>query len=118
MGSSKIISNFKNNGAVTLCDWIGKVKCKKREVKRKTRDRDLRVVAILTTALQRAETEMRKKQQERAAKWAELHLQVTILKEETDMKRQKEIDEIWTSDLNGLNNFINDLKQIKTNVVR
>lgn len=125
MGSSSpfIISNYKNN-QITLCDWIGKVRVKKREIRRRKSPTDLRIAAMLTTALQRAEAEMRRKQQERAMKWAELNLQIRQIPipknidDEEEIQRKKEIDELWHTELNGLDNFINSLNQIKTNVVR
>lgn len=117
MGSSKIIASFnKNETKVTLCDWISKVRCKKREAKR--RCHDLRVVAILSTALYRAEAEMRQKQQERAAKWAQLHFEVTMMNKKEEEKRRKEVQELWETDLSDLNNFIKDLSRIKTSVAR
>lgn len=119
--SKEIISNFKTN-QFTLCDWIGKVKGKKRELRRKRSSNDLRVAAMLTTALIRAEAEMRRKQQDRAVKWAQLNIQIrqTSIREddEEELRRKKEIDDLWLSELNGLDNFINSLNKIKTNVVR
>lgn len=119
--SKEIISNFKTN-QFTLCDWIGKVKGKKRELRRKRSNNDLRVAAMLTTALIRAEAEMRRKQQDRAVKWAQLNIQIrqTSIQEddEEELRRKKEIDDLWLSELNGLDNFINSLNKIKTNVVR
>lgn len=119
--SKEIISNFKTN-QFTLCDWIGKVKGKKRELRRKRSNNDLRVAAMLTTALISAEAEMRRKQQDRAVKWAQLNIQIrqTSIREddEEELRRKKEIDDLWLSELNGLDNFINSLNKIKTNVVR
>lgn len=119
--SKEIISNFKTN-QFTLCDWIGKVKGKKRELRRKRSNNDLRVAAMLTTALIRAEAEMRRKQQDRAIKWAQLNIQIrqTSIREddEEELRRKKEVDDLWLSELNGLDNFINSLNKIKTNVVR
>lgn len=122
MGCS-IISNYnKNSQKITLCDWISKVKCKKRDLRRKRSSHDLRIAAMLTTALMRAEHDMRQKQQERATKWAELHIQInqtTVSEDEAAEERhKKEIEDLWNSELNGLDNFINSLNQIKTSVVR
>lgn len=122
MGSSvrqEIVSNY-STSQITLGDWIGKVKGKKRELRRK--NNNLRVAAMLTTALKRAEAEMRRKQQERALKWAELNVQIreAVVKEsaEDDERRKREIDELWMGELNGLDNFINSLSQIKSSVER
>lgn len=115
----EILSNY-SSSQITLGDWIGKVKGKKREMRRK--NTNLRVAAMLTTALRRAEAEMRHKQQERALKWAELNIQIreTAVKEseEEEEKRKREIDELWLGELNGLDNFINNFNQIKSSVVR
>lgn len=115
----EILSNYSST-QITLGDWIGKVKGKKREMRRK--NANLRVAAMLTTALRRAEAEMRHKQQERALKWAELNVQIreTAAKEseEEEERRKREIDELWLGELNGLDNFINSFNQIKSSVVR
>lgn len=122
MGSSvrqEIVSNF-SSSQITLGDWIGKVKGKKREMRRK--NANLRVAAMLTTALRKAEEEMRRKQQERALKWAELNVQIreAVFKERevNEERRKREIDELWMGELNGLDNFINSLSQIKSSIVR
>lgn len=124
MVSTHILSNYdsQKGKCVSLFDWIGKVKCKKTEMRRKRRQQDLRVAAILTRALIRAEQEMRIKQQERALKWAKLNLDMTshhVLKTaEEEEKHNKEVSEIWNSDLSQLDDFLNSLNQIKTSVVR
>lgn len=91
-------------------------------MRRKRRQQDLRVAAILTTALIRAEQEMRIKQQERALKWAKLNLEInqhSVLKSaEEEEKHKKEISDMWNSELSELDEFINSLSQIKTSVVR
>lgn len=115
----EILSNYSTT-QITLGDWIGKVKGKKREMRRK--NANLRVAAMLTTALKRAEAEMRHKQHERALKWAELNVQIreTAAKEseEEEERRKREIDELWLGELNGLDSFINEFNQIKSSVVR
>lgn len=124
MVSTHIISNYDSTKgrAVSLFDWIGKVKCKKTEMRRKRRNQDLRVAAILTTALRRAEHEMRIKQQERALKWAKLNLEISrhsVLKTAEEEERHKrEVSEMWNSELSELDEFINSLSQIKTSIVR
>lgn len=115
----EILSNFATT-QITLGDWIGKVKGKKREMRRK--NANLRVSAMLTTALRRAEAEMRRKQQERAQKWAELNVQIretaAKLSDEEEERRKLEIDALWLGELNGLDSFMTSLSQIKTSVVR
>lgn len=124
MVSSHIISNYdvKKGRAFSLFDWIGKVKCKKTEMRRRRRNQDLRVAAILTTSLISAEREMRIKQQERALKWAKLNLEISQQSEsksaEEEEKHKQEVSEMWNSELSELDEFINSLSQIKTSVVR
>lgn len=124
MVSSHIISNYdvRKGRAISLFDWIGKVKCKKTEMRRKRRNQDLRVAALLTTALISAEREQRIKQQERALKWAKLNLEINQQSEpktaEEEEKHKREVSEMWNSELSELDEFINSLSQIKTSVVR
>lgn len=134
--SKAILSNYTSN-QITLCDWIGKVKVKKRQLRRCRRTHnDLRIAAVLTTALQRAEEEMRRKQQDRAVKWAQLNIQIrqstmaeqqqrqqqmeleSAAQQAEEEKKRREIDELWMTELNGLDKFINNMNQIKTTVVR
>ncbi|XP_070071128.1 uncharacterized protein [Drosophila takahashii] len=58
----------------TLGDWVRNFRAKRQKMRRKLRGAgsDLRVNAILSTALFHAEHEMRKKQQERFSRWLEL----------------------------------------------
>lgn len=128
MVSSKIISNFpKSDKRITsLCDWIGRIKNKKKDFRRNTRfNQNLRVATLLTQALDRAEHEMRIKQRERAQKWAnfsaEVNMQIeqNLYEEETKhQQNRKDIEEMWNGELNGLDNFMKNLSQIKTNIVR
>lgn len=124
MVSSRILSNYdsRKSQAVSLFEWIGKVKCKKVEMRRKRRQQDLRVAAILTTALLRAEQEMKMKQQERALKWAQLNLELkrhsALSTIEGEEKHKKEVSDMWNSELSELDEFINSLSQVKTTVVR
>ena len=123
MGSSRILSNYDRRGkTVSLFDWIGKVKCKKIEMRRKRRSQDLRVAAILTDALIRAEKELRRKQQERALKWAQLNIELSqrsaSVSAEEEERHKQEISEMWNSELSELDKFINSLSQVKTSVVR
>ena len=59
----------------TLSEWISTVRHKKGAIRRQRKSRDLRVAAVLTTAIRRAETELRRKQAERAQRWAQVRAQ-------------------------------------------
>lgn len=59
---------------LTLGDWIGRVRCKRRSARRK--NANLRIAAVLEMALRSAETELKVRQQQRAAKWATLNQQI------------------------------------------
>lgn len=125
MVSSHIISNYdvRTSKALSLFDWIGKVRCKKTELRRRRRKVDLRVAAILTRTIITAEKEMRIKQQERALKWAKLNLEITQQindqkSPEDEEKHKQEVSDMWNSQLSELDEFINSLSQIKTPVLR
>lgn len=60
----------------TLSEWITTVRYKKGVIRRQKKNRDLRVAAVLATAIQRAEMELRRKQAERAQRWAQVRAQV------------------------------------------
>jgi len=62
-----------DNKPQTLCDWVKNFRIKKIQMKRKYRHgSNLRVCAMLTTALNSAEQELKRKQQDRFNKWAEM----------------------------------------------
>ncbi|KAI8039428.1 hypothetical protein M5D96_008152 [Drosophila gunungcola] len=58
----------------TLTDWVRNFRVKRQKMRRKLRGagNDLRVNAILSTALLHAEHELRRKQQERFSRWLEM----------------------------------------------
>lgn len=61
----------------TLGDWVKNFRLKKLQMKRKLRSGgNLRVCAILSTALMTAELELRRKQQERFQKWLEFQTKI------------------------------------------
>ncbi|XP_061399463.1 uncharacterized protein LOC133335174 [Musca vetustissima] len=62
----------------TLGDWVKNFRLKKIQMKRKLRasGAELRVAAILSTALMSAEHELRRKQQERFQKWLEFQSKI------------------------------------------
>jgi len=111
---------------MSLCDWIGRIKNKKRNIRRDNRfSQNLRVFAVLTQALDRAEVDMREKQRERAERWAAFtaevnaHIEQNLYEEEAKQEQyRQEAADLWNGELNGLDNFIKSLSQIKTNVVR
>lgn len=122
-------SKFANyhNKTEELNEWIRKVRTKKVFKKRVSHGTDLRTMAILTQALHKAEYILRQKQEERAQKWARIksHLtennaqqtyyeNVRLSQEEVDAHK-KQIDDMWSNELNGLNNFMKNLHQIKVN---
>lgn len=119
-------SKFANyhNKTEELNEWIRKVRTKKIVKKRVSHGQDLRVLAVLTRALRSAEQDLRQKQEERAQKWARIraHLcdnepaaQFAMLSPEEAEAQKKQIDDLWSTDLNGLNTFMKNLHQVKVN---
>lgn len=117
-------SRFANysNKTEELNEWIRKVRSKKIVKKRSSHGQDLRVLVMLSQALRSAENDLRKKQEERAQKWAQIKIHLnenTIsnsdncgsLSDEEEQKRR--IDNLWSSELNGLNTFMKNLHQVK-----
>lgn len=124
-------SRFANysNKTEELNEWIRKVRCKKIVKKRASHGQDLRVISILSQALRKAQDDLRKKQEERAHKWAQIKIHLndschdsnskclengnlSNLSDEEEQKRQ--IDNLWSSELNGLNTFMKNLHQVKS----
>lgn len=61
----------------TLGDWVKNFRLKKMQMKRKLRlGGELRVCALISTALMTAELELRRKQQERFQKWLEFQTKI------------------------------------------
>lgn len=116
----------------SLCDWVRNFRIKKVAMRRK-RGGDLRVAAILTTALSRAEAELRRKQNERALRWSELQSKLlckdgnrianqlttptydsecgaSLYSDDDDMEKQRrQIESYWKCELSGLDDFFNSL---------
>lgn len=132
--SSKFRAYNKNE---VLTDWIRNVRSKKIMKKKESRGQDLRTLAILTAAIVRSEEELKKKREERAQKWAQIRNRLneninnyTISEsnqnhnfnsaklDEEEQKQKEEAKALWHSELNGLDNFINNLNSIKTTVIR
>lgn len=120
-------SRFANysNKTEELNEWIRKVRSKKIIKKRASHGQDLRVLVMLSQALRTAEQDLRKKQEERAQKWAQIkmHLNDSNTKNCHDSnnysnsdneEEKREIDNLWSSsELNGLNTFMKNLHQVK-----
>lgn len=100
-----------------LNQWIRKVRSKKIVKKRISHGEDLRVLAMLTSALQNAEQNLRRKQEERAQKWAQLKSrlepQEIVLTEQENALKKQTIDDLWSTELNGLNDFMKNLHQVR-----
>lgn len=111
--SSEIV-DFCESKNESLTNWVRQVKSKSCKV-RSMRRRNLRVIALLTNSLSRAENELLSKQRERARRWAELQMDRGFhqSEEEASRKEKERIDNIWNSELSGLNNFFRELDQVK-----
>lgn len=107
-----------------LANWISRVRCKKLTCRR-NRKRDLRVEAVLTCALSKAEHELRSKQLSRISKWQQFKKQ--FLKDiyyGEDQKNSKSFEESnpWQGplcpELSSLDNFMSKLREIKAPLQR
>lgn len=121
----------------TLNEWINAIRYKKGIIRRQRKNPNLRVAAVLTTAIMRAEMDLKRKQTERAQRWAQVRAQYDengssssspAKDREMDgghfesaddvLRREQEVAKLWSSELIGLDNLFNDLNQIKTVVAR
>ncbi|KAM0728209.1 hypothetical protein ACS0PU_005678 [Formica fusca] len=118
-----------------LAKWIVNVRRKKLEC-HKTLKRDLRMEAVLTHALRNAEYEYRAKQLSRVSRWRRLRGRLLkdveygscglynaaehreVEKQHNVSKRNKLSQESWRDELNSLDNFLQQLGQIKSIVQR
>lgn len=114
-----------------LANWISRVRCKKL-LCRRNRKRDLRVEAVLTCALFKAEHELRSKQLSRISKWQQFKRQ--FLRETDysscdyyngmDMKNSNSYQEEdpWQGplcpELSSLDSFMSKLGEIKVPLQR
>lgn len=114
-----------------LANWISRVRCKKLMCRR-NRKRDLRVEAVLTCALFKAEHELRSKQLSRITKWQQFKKQ--FLRETNyascdfyngvDMENSKSYQEEdpWQGplcpELSSLDSFMSKLGEIKVPLQR
>ncbi|XP_047537055.1 uncharacterized protein LOC125071040 [Vanessa atalanta] len=110
----KSVVDFCESKSESLSNWVRKVKCKSLNAKTK-RKRDLRIIAILSHSLSRAESELLTKQRERARRWAQMQADLGLNnKEEEVAKQQREkINNFWKNDLSGLDNFFKELDNVK-----
>ncbi|KAH8303856.1 hypothetical protein KR018_012336 [Drosophila ironensis] len=118
----------------TLTDWVRNFRLKRQKMRRKLRGAgsDLRVNAILSTALFHAEHELRRKQQERFSRWLEMQTRfvphgrthcgsdvssgTTDARAKVEAQEQREIeDSLWRSELSGLDTFMRSLSSSNNN---
>lgn len=113
--NDKSIVDFCESKTESLSNWVRQVKSKSMNARMK-RNRDLRVIAILSNSLSRAESELVTKQRERARKWAQMQADLGLRNTEEDVTKQQKqkIDGLWNSELSSLDNFFKDLDNFKT----
>uniref|UniRef100_A0A1E1W282 Uncharacterized protein n=1 Tax=Pectinophora gossypiella TaxID=13191 RepID=A0A1E1W282_PECGO len=112
--NEKNVVDFCESKAESLNNWVRQVKNKSSNAKTK-RKRDLRIIAILSNSLLRAENELLMKQRERARKWAQMQADLGLSNREEELARQEKekIDNIWKNDLSGLDSFFKELDNVK-----
>ncbi|TDG45130.1 hypothetical protein AWZ03_008468 [Drosophila navojoa] len=124
----------------TLTYWVRNFRMKRMQMRRKLRGSgSLRVNAILSTALFSAEHELRRKQQERFSRWLDvqtkfipngnkIHNQnnncsekfhhdcdVTVETETEEFERRNVENNLWQSELSGLDKFLSSLSSSNKN---
>ncbi|XP_073968069.1 uncharacterized protein [Bombus fervidus] len=110
-----------------LVTWISRVRCKKLRCRRYRR-RDLRIEAMLTSTIFKAEDELRIKQLSRALKWQQLKKQLLknanyINYERYDDEDTSEQNSPWKEpelcpELSSLDNFMSKLSEVKVPLQR
>lgn len=110
----KSIVDFCESKTESLSNWVRQVKSKSLNAKTK-RKRDLRIIAILSNSLSRAESELISKQRERARRWAQMQADLGLCNKEEEVakQQQKKIDNFWKNDLSGLDSFFRELDNVK-----
>ncbi|XP_017876429.1 uncharacterized protein LOC108622837 [Ceratina calcarata] len=129
---SREVNACKQSHTEQLANWISRVRCKKLMCRR-NRKRNLRVEAVLTCALSKAEHELRSKQLSRISKWQQLKKQLlnnpnysnfVELYGDEDVKnwtshREKDL---WQGplcpELSSLDNFMSQLGEVKVPLQR
>lgn len=76
MVAIKNVEDEYSHNSKTLGDWVKDFRLKRTQMKRKFRSGNLRICAILSTALTTAEFELRRKQQDRFQKWLEFQTKI------------------------------------------
>ncbi|PNF22730.1 hypothetical protein B7P43_G07152 [Cryptotermes secundus] len=110
-------------GQDRLVDWITKVRVKKRSLTRHRKE-NLRVDAILTSALMKAETLLRMKQQQRFQRWQRLKTEVckadctNVCSATSNERVSNQWDEKTCEEINSLDRFMCLLNEVKTPVQR
>jgi len=122
----------------TLTYWVRNFRMKRVQMRRKMRGSgSLRVNAILSTALLHAEHELRRKQQERFSRWLdiqtkfvphgrthcasdanekyELNCVETVESETAEFERRNVENNLWRSELSGLDSFLSSLSSSNNN---
>lgn len=109
-----------------LANWISRVRCKKL-LCRRNRKRNLRIEAVLTCALSKAEHELRSKQLSRISKWQQFKkqfLKTADYQNNEDMRNSNSYQENnpWQGplcpELSSLDNFMSKLAEIKVPLQR
>ncbi|KAG7298003.1 hypothetical protein JYU34_018763 [Plutella xylostella] len=113
--NDKSVVDFCESKTESLSNWVRQVKTKSLNARMK-KNRNLRVIAILSNSLTRAESELVCKQRERARKWAQMQVDLGLRNQEEEASRQEKekIDSLWNNDLSSLNNFFKDLDNFKS----
>ncbi|KAI5643181.1 hypothetical protein NE865_04903 [Phthorimaea operculella] len=112
--NEKSVVDFCESKSESLSNWVRQVKNKSLNAKNK-RKRDLRIIAMLSNSLYRAESELVSKQRERARRWAQMQADLGLSHAEEEMARlqRQKIDNIWKNDLSGLDSFFKELDNVK-----
>lgn len=130
--SREMVDVGKPSHTEQLANWISRVRCKKLMCRR-NRKRDLRVEAVLTCALSKAEHELRNKQLSRISKWQQLKKQLVTDRnysnfialygdEEAKNWNSYQQNNPWQGplcpELSSLDNFMSKLGEIKVPLQR
>ncbi|XP_017842335.1 putative uncharacterized protein DDB_G0281733 [Drosophila busckii] len=113
----------------TLTYWVRNIRMKRVQMRRKLRGSGgLRVNAILSTALLQAEQELRRKQQERFSRWLDMQTKFVPhgkthcasdsnanADEEAEFERRSNENNLWRSELSGLDSFLSSLSSSNNN---
>lgn len=120
----------------TLTYWVRNFRMKRVQMRRKMRGSGgLRVNAILSTALIHAEHELRRKQQERFSRWLDIQTKFVPhgkthcasdanekyevskaeAEAEAEFERRNIENNLWRSELSGLDNFLSSLSSSNSN---